>query len=263
LQRAWEESGLIVDLRTSPGLGATPLASAALRAGRRILGIGEPIDVLQRLFPEPATVARVRAAASQLGAGKTIRISSQSGSDLLVAKGDRPGVDQYGYSDTPGRWDRWPSSRVVCATLEDSAEGRIVIDPGDLWVSWGRYVDTRVVVHFAGGRLTAIDGDGPDGVLMREWWERPADLYAHVLAGVSWGYDPRARWEPALMRFAEPGGAMEAASHDGALMLIFGDNTSPMMGGRNVTAARFAVVLRRHTVTLDRTVMVRDGQTSM
>jgi len=261
VQRAWEGSGLIVDLRTRPGLGATPLANAALRAGRRILVIGEPADVLQRLFPDPATVARVRAGASQLGAGKVIKITSQSGSDLSVTKGDRPGVDQYGYSDVPGRWDRWPSSRVVCATLEDSADGRIAVQPGDLWVSWGRYVETRVVLHFAGGRLRTVDGDGPDGVLMREWWTRPADSQAHVLAGVSWGYDARARWERIAMRFAEPGGVMEAASRDGAIMLIFGDNTSPMMGGRNVTAARFAIALRGHTIALDGNVMVRNGKT--
>jgi hypothetical protein len=64
------------------------------------------------------------------------------------------------------------------------------------------------------------------------------------------------------MRFAEPGGAMEAASVDGAVMLIFGDNTSPMMGGRNVTSARFAVALRDHSVTVDGIAMVHEGRTS-
>jgi hypothetical protein len=61
------------------------------------------------------------------------------------------------------------------------------------------------------------------------------------------------------MRFAEPGGIMEAASRDGVVVLIFGDNTSPMLKGQNVTAARLAIALRDHSVAVDGEVVVRDG----
>ena len=261
VQRAWEGSDLVVDLRTGAGLGATRVAAAALQAGRRVLAISEPVDVLMRLFPDQAVVERTRAAAARLAAGESLRVTSASGTDLQFSKVGRPGIDQHGYSEHPGRWDRWPSSRVVCAPLEDSADGHVVVGPGDLWLSLGRYAETPVILTFTRGRLTAVDGRGPDGLFMQDWFARPADGGAHVLAGFSWGCDPRARWQRAAMRFAEPGGAMEAASLDGAVMLIFGDNTSPMMGGRNVTSARFAIAMRDHSVMVDGDTMVDEGRT--
>lgn len=261
VQQAWEGSDLIIDLRTGAGLGATQLAASALRAGRRVLAISEPVDVLMRLIPDAAIVERTRAAAARLAAGESVYVTSAHGADLRFSKAGRPGIDQHGYSERPGRWDRWPSSRAVCAPIEDSAGGRVVVAPGDLWLSLGRYAETPVALTFAKGRLTAVDGSGPDGLFMRDWFERPADAGAHVLAAFSWGCDPRARWQRVAMRFAEPGGAMEAASLDGAVMLVFGDNTSPMMGGRNVTAARFAIALRDQTVTVDGDTVVERGRT--
>ncbi|MGQ0572374.1 MAG: hypothetical protein ACT4P5_22940, partial [Armatimonadota bacterium] len=100
-----------------------------------------------------------------------------------------------------------------------------------------------------------------DGLFMRDWFERPADAGAPVRAGGSWGGDARARGARPAQRVAAPGGAMEAASLDGAVMLVFGDNTSPRMGGRNVTAARFVIALRDQTVTVDGDTVVERGRT--
>ncbi len=260
VQHAWEGADLIVDLRSRPGLGATRLAAAALHAGRRILVIGEPADVLVRLFPDPETVTRIRAAAAHLGAGTAVHVTSSQGSDLQFTKPQRPGVDQHGFSEAPGRWDRWPSSRVVCAPLEESTAGRVIIGPGDLWLSLGRYVESPVALRFAEGRVTSVEGEGADALFMRDWVARPVDENGCVLGGFSWGLDARARWDRAAVHSGEPGGAMEAASFDGAIMLIFGDNTSPMMGGRNITAARWAIALRGHSVAVDGEVVVRDGR---
>lgn len=259
VRRAWEASDLIVDLRTAPGTGATPLAKAALQAGRRVLAITEPPDVLQRLFPDVEMVGRLRAAADRLAAARSVEVSSRTGSLLRFSKEGRPAIDQHGFSEAPGRWDRWPSSRVVCAPLEESAEGRLCVAPGDLWLSVGRYAERPVILTFAGGRLIAVDGDGADAVLLRDWLADAVDAAAPVLAGFSWGGDPRARWDRMALRSLEHGGVMEAASCDGAVMVIFGDNTSPMLGGRNRTAARFAVALRDHSVTVDGVAAVRDG----
>jgi len=260
VRRAWESADLTVDLRPGAGLGATSLAVAALRAGRRILAISEPVDVLQRLFPDPDVAARAHSAAAALTAARTVEVTSRAGTELRFHKIGRPGVDQHGYSETPGRWDRWPSGRVLCAPEEESAEGRLVVAPGDLWLSQGRYTESPVTLTFQAGRLTGVEGDGPDGLLMRDWFARPVDAGATVLAGFSWGTDPRARWDRVGRRFAEPGGVMEAASHDGAVVVAFGDNTSPLLGGRNVTAARFAVALRDHTVALDGQAVIVDGK---
>lgn len=257
LERAWESSDLIVDLRTGAGLGATRLAAKALRAGRRVLLISEPEDVLRHLFPNPEIVERTRSAARRLAAAKGVEVTSDRGTSLRLWKGGRPGIDQHGFSEEPGRWDRWPSSRVVCALEEGSAEGRLVVSPGDLLYSLGRYAERPVTLTFTGGRLVGVDGEGTDAVLVRDWMARPPDNSALVLAGFSWGTDPRARWDRMGDRSAEPGGGMEAASRNGAVMVIFGDNTSPMLGGRNATAARFAIALRDHTMRLDGEAAVR------
>lgn len=257
--RAWEASDLIVDLRTAPGTGATALAKAALEAGRRVLAITEPADVLRRLFPDVEVLGTLQAAAERLGGARSVQVTSRRGSVLRFSKEGRPGIDQHGFSEAPGRWDRWPSCRVVCAPLEESAEGRLVVVPGDLWLSLGRYAERPVILTFAGGRLVGVEGEGADVVLLRDWLANPPDDSAPVLAGFSWGADPRARWDRMALRSLEPGGVMEAASRDGAIMVIFGDNTSPMLDGRNRTAARFAVALRDHSVAVDGLTVVRDG----
>lgn len=260
LSRAWAASDLIIDLRIGAGLGVSPLAAAALSAGRRILSVSEPVDVLRQLFPEHGIVEKTRAAGRRLDRGRVIHLMSPHGTDLVMSKAGRPGIDQHGFSEEPGRWDRWPSSRVVCAPIETSAEGRLAVQAGDLWL-WGRYVDTPVDLLFERGRLASVEGKGPDATLIREWFDHPADAGSHTLAGVSWGCDPRARWERVAMRFVEPGGAMEVASRDGAVVVIFGDNTSPMLRGENVTAARLAIALRDHSVAVDGESVVERGVT--
>jgi len=257
LEQAWEGSDLIIDLRSGAGLGATRLASEALRAGRRVLLVSEPEDVLRHLFPDPEVVARTREAGRRLDGAGRVEVTSEGGTALRLSKRGRPGIDQHGYSEESGRWDRWPSSRVVCAVEEESAEGRLVISKGDLLYSLGGYAERPIALTFRRGRLTKVDGEGPDAMEVREWMARAPDDGALVLAGFSWGTDPRARWERMGDRAAEPGGGIEAASREGAVMVIFGDTTSPMLGGRNTTSARFAIALRDHTVRLDGEAAVR------
>jgi len=58
-------------------------------------------------------------------------------------KEDRPGISQYGISNIKGRWDYWPSGLVVCAPVEDTAEGTMIIDTGDI-ILISRYVQSPI-----------------------------------------------------------------------------------------------------------------------
>jgi 2,5-dihydroxypyridine 5,6-dioxygenase len=63
---------------------------------------------------------------------REIRVTSAAGSDYVMRKDGRKGSYQCGVADEPSRWDHWPSGMVYCAPIEDSAEGRYVVRPGDV-----------------------------------------------------------------------------------------------------------------------------------
>ena len=37
-------------------------------------------------------------------------------------------MTQYGYTDTPGRWDHWPAGFLFTGGDDDGVDGKVVID---------------------------------------------------------------------------------------------------------------------------------------
>ena len=122
-----------------------------------------------------------------------IRVTTDTGTDLSMRKDGRRGVTQYGISDLPGRWDSWPSGFLYCAPLEDSANGTLMLDPGDLLVMLGRYVQQPVRIDVKDGRITGVEG-GVDAILLQEHLDQSGDSEAFIISHIGWGTDPRARW---------------------------------------------------------------------
>ena len=116
------------------GLGDVPLAVEALKsvdmlvdctfllfspeqfaiqdAGTRILTAVEPPELLARLMPTTELRERVEYGADLLAKAQSMRITSPAGTDVTYRLGVYPTLSEYGYTDTPGRWDHWPAAFV-------------------------------------------------------------------------------------------------------------------------------------------------------
>lgn len=248
---------LVVDLTTGGVLYLYSRTLAdVLSGGTRVLQVRGTEDQLRRCFPDDGVRQRTLNGARKLEEAGEIRVTTGTGTDLSMRKDGRRGVTQYGISDTPGRWDSWPSGFLYCAPLEDSANGTLMLDPGDLLVMLGRYVQQPVRIEVKDGRITAVEG-GVDAILLREHLEQSGDPQAFIISHIGWGTDPRARWVEVAQRGTEEG-ARDARSTYGNVQIAFGANYA--LGGKNTTLAHEDLILRRAAFHLDGEMIVDDGK---
>src|SRR5690606_6084394 len=152
---ALKESDLVLDLMT---LLFSPEQHDILKSGTKILLAVEPPEILARMVPTEADRERVKAATARIEKAKEMRITSAAGTDLRCALGEFPAIAEYGYCDEPGRWDHWPSGFTLTWPNERQAQGRIVLDKGDILLPQKRYLTEAVTLKIENGYCTAIEG---------------------------------------------------------------------------------------------------------
>jgi 2,5-dihydroxypyridine 5,6-dioxygenase len=195
--------------------------------------------------------------AAKLESASRIRVRSANGTDLRVERGKRVVECQYGAADEPGRWDHWPSGMVYCAPIEESLNGKLVIDKGDLLFPPNRYVHEPIYCEFRDGVLERMDG-GADAVLFTEYLFRSGERNARRIAHLGWGTEHRARWEMFSIRGQEGGGSIEARSAYGNVLMALGENRD--LGGQNAAPVHCDIAIRRATLELDGETIVEDGR---
>jgi 2,5-dihydroxypyridine 5,6-dioxygenase len=226
-----------------------------LRSGTRILLIMENAAGLKRLFPTEEIRKRTESAASILKSASKLRITSAAGTDLTMKVGDYPVVDQYGYTDQPGRWDNWPSGAFVYTwPNETSADGRVVLSPGDyVWPL--QYLDESVTLTVRNGRITAIQG-AASAAAMTKYMEQFDDPEGYALSHTGWGLDKRAVWE--MKRLDPESLGMDPRAFCGNVMISTGPNTE--VGGTRDTACHLDIPMRNCDLYLDDQVVVLNGK---
>ena len=239
VRAAWQNADIVLGMSTLPrGIGSwmyTETHDAALEAGARVLMVQEPIAALKRMLPSEEVHRRGLSGAQRLQEAKEIHIVSAAGSDYVLNKDGRSAMYQCGIADQPGRWDHWPSGLIACAPLEDSAEGKYVVEPGDVLLGMWRHAQSRVELTLEKGQIVKIEG-GPDAYLLESYLERAGDSGAFRLAHAGWGTDERADWEHV---------GMDSESRYGTILVAIGRNTfrAPAaysgFGGGNASAAPF------------------------
>src|SRR3954469_18123547 len=140
-------------------------------AGTRVLMVIDGPDELEELMAPPGLKEAVLYADQRLKRAKTMRITRPGGTDLTVDLGENPTMSQYGYSETPGRFDHWGAGHVHTFPNEGSANGTVVLAPGDICVlPYCRYVTDEVRLDVRDGFIRDIAG-GLDARLMSDWLE--------------------------------------------------------------------------------------------
>jgi 2,5-dihydroxypyridine 5,6-dioxygenase len=239
-----------------------PMFNEVFKAGTRWLDFMMDYPPIWRLFPTPELIERTNNGAARMEKAKVIRVTSEAGTDLTMRKDGRKGARQCGVVDEPGMWDNFGFGMVACAPLEDSANGILVISPGDRAGQLERLaVDTeRIVMRFEAGRITSIDGGANAEVLRRHLtsFNNP-DVYR--IAHIGWGTHDRAIWGGPGFTIAD------WESYSGALTLHFGTNIfdTPArhtgLGGK-VPAGTYhwGGGLLNHSFWLDDEQIVKDGK---
>ncbi|HWO42089.1 MAG TPA: 2,5-dihydroxypyridine 5,6-dioxygenase [Candidatus Eisenbacteria bacterium] len=253
LQRA----DFVIDLSTGSTLYIYGEGLGTLLAGgTRVLQVKANEDQLRRCFPTEDVRQRTAEGAKWLDRATEIRLISKDGSELTMRKRGRPALTQLGISDQKGRWDSWPSGFLYCAPEEETANGTLVLDVGDLLVMLGRYVSDPVRIEVENGVIRRIEG-GVDAVLLRDRLEQAHDQEAYIISHIGWGTDHRARWSEIAQRGTEEG-AREVRSTYGNVQIAFGANYR--LGGKNKTMAHEDLILRRAKLELDGKTIVDDGR---
>jgi hypothetical protein len=78
------------------------------------------------------------------GQGRLDAHHQPGGTDVTYRLGVYPTVSEYGYTDTPCRWDHWPAAFVFIGGADDGVDG--VRSPGDVLLPFNTYVQTPVTL---------------------------------------------------------------------------------------------------------------------
>ena len=251
---ALKASDLVLDLMT---LLFSSEQHDILSAGTKILLAVEPPEVLVRMVPTLADRSRVKAAAARIAAAEEMHIISKAGTDLRAGLGEFPAISEYGFVDEPGRWDHWPSGFALTWPDERGAQGRIVIDRGDILLPQKCYVSEPIVITVEQGYATRIEG-GIDAELLSDYMASFKDPEAYAISHIGWGLQPRASWSTLGLYDREATIGMDARAYEGNFLFSLGPNNEA--GGKRMTACHIDIPLRKCTVMLDGEDMVREGK---
>jgi len=231
-----------------------------LASGTRILRAREPLRRLEALFPMPEVADHAKRSGELLAGSRSMRFTSPSGTDLRVGTADRPVTVQYGYTDTPGRWDHFGTALAALAPAEGEGNGEYVLAPGDVvffTATVGRYVTEPLHVRFRAGAIESISG-GIEARMLQELIERSGGGDARRLSHIGWGCDPRADFNAVDLYGREGGGGADVRSVYGSVVIAFGANND--LGGTSVSSVHVDLATRVASVEVDDRPVLVDGE---
>jgi 2,5-dihydroxypyridine 5,6-dioxygenase len=226
-------------------------------AGTRMLLVIEPVEVLTRMFPTTHLRARVEHGERLLQAAKRMHITSIAGTDVTYELGQYPVMTEYGYTDTPGRWDHWPSGFLFTQGADEGVSGTVVLDRGDIVCAFRRYIQEPVTLRIERGRVKAIEGNGLDATLLRNYMAS-YDERAYAISHIGWGLNENAQWHHMAIADRQKEIGIDALSYYGNVLFSTGPNTE--VGGTNDTPCHLDMPLRNCTLRLDDTIIVQNGK---
>ena len=253
---ALARSVLVVDL-TVEGLLHAPELPEILAGGARVLMVSnEHPEILERCMPDPALETKVREGMRMLRAARQMRVSSPVGTALEVSlEGARVG-GVWGYTAKPGTVAHWPGGICLAFPKAKSVNGTLVLAPGDVNLTFKRYLRDTVRLRIVDDYVREIEGAGVDADMMRGYFASWGDAEAYAVSHVGWGMNPGARWDAMTFYDRRDFNGTELRAFAGNFLYSTGANE---VAGRH-TLGHFDLPLRNCTVTLDGTTVVDEGR---
>ncbi len=221
------------------------------KAGARVILVVEPIEILKRLAPTKAQRQRVEAAEARLKRAKTLRFVNDAGTDVTYGLGDKEILTEYGYTDTPGRWDHWPGGFLATLARDGQVNGRVVMQPKDIIYPLKSFVEEGIEFVVRDGRV--VEMKGPDAPALKAFIETYKDPRAYAISHIGWGLNEKCEWRVDL-----PGIGMDGRAHYGNVLFSLGPDTE--FGGDNDTACHLDLPMKDCTLYLDDELIVERGR---
>ncbi|WP_018699127.1 hypothetical protein [Amorphus coralli] len=254
--QALASSDVVVDV-TLEGLMHAPETPEILKGGARILVISnEHPEALERMRPDPDLEARVKAAVKRVRAASEMTVTSAAGSDLTVAIKGAPTVGIWGSTTRPGTLAHWPGGIIVSFPSKGTVNGRLVLAPGDMNLTFKRYFEGEVALTIEDDYVVDVAGAGLDADLMRDYWAAWGDRDAYAVSHVGWGLNRNARYDALLMYDRRDTNGTELRAVAGNFLFSTGANE---FAGR-YTAGHFDLPMMHTTIALDGDTVVEDGK---
>jgi 2,5-dihydroxypyridine 5,6-dioxygenase len=205
--------------------------------------------------PQDGDEQQARDAMRRLKAAGRLTVTSAAGTDLTVALAGARVGGVWGFTTKPGTLTHWPGGLVLAFPAAGSVSGKLVLDRGDVNLTFKRYLADPVTLHIADDHVERIEGDSPDAELMRGYFAAWGDRAAYATSHVGWGLNRRARWD--AMAF------YDKADFNGTELRAFAGNFLYSTGANEVagrhTLGHFDLPLRGCTIALDDDPVVKEG----
>ena len=226
-------------------------------AGTRLFVIcNEHPEILERTEPREELGPKVDRGIEMLRDASEMRVTSAAGTDLTIDIRDAPCGGTPGFTKTAGGVAHWPGGLCLCFPGRNTINGRIVMAPGDMNLTFKTYLASQIGFDIEDDFVKTITGDGVDADLFREYLAAWDDPIAYGLSHVGWGMNPRARWESMALYDKRDVQATEFRAWAGNFLWSTGSN---QYAGR-FTLGHFDLPMRGCTITLDGDPVVIDGQ---
>jgi 2,5-dihydroxypyridine 5,6-dioxygenase len=249
------QAGFVVDC-TIEGLMHAPETPEILKAGARILVISnEHPEALERMAPDSTLERSVRAAAKMLRGAKRMTVTSEAGTALDIGMVGASTVGVWGWTDRPGTLAHWPGGIVVSFCKSGSVGGTLVLDHGDINLTFKRYLDSPIRLTLEADYVTRIEGAGADAEMMRSYLAAWGDREAYAVSHVGFGLNRKARYEALAMYDRQHSNGTELRAVAGNFLFSTGANE---FAGR-YTAGHFDIPVMRTTIAIDGTEVIKNG----
>ncbi|MFT7585408.1 MAG: 2,5-dihydroxypyridine 5,6-dioxygenase [Cellvibrionaceae bacterium] len=247
---------VIVDC-TVEGLMHAPELPQILKSGARVLNISdEHPEALARLVPTEELKGQTLAASRKIRKANEMRVTSAAGTNLTANLENAPAVGIWGYTDKPGTLAHWPGGIIVSFPKEKGVNGILVLDKGDINLTFKRYLQDRIILTIENDYITKIDGHGTDYELMTRYLAAWKDPLAYATSHVGWGLNPNARYEALSMYDKSDTNGTEIRAYAGNFLFSTGANE---FAGR-FTEGHFDIPVRGCTISLDGEEVVSSGE---
>jgi 2,5-dihydroxypyridine 5,6-dioxygenase len=249
-------TGMVVDC-TVEGMLHAPELPRILAGGTRLMMISnEHPEVLERTKPTPELRERVIRGIKLLGKSKVMKVSSSHGTDLTIDVENAAVRGATGIVEKPKGVGYWPAGLCLCFPKPGTVNGRLVLAPGDVNLTFKRYIEAPVTLVIENDYVTRIEGEGLDAALLRSYYEAWREREAYATSHVGWGLNQRARYEALAMYDRRETNGTELRAFAGKFLYSTGENE---FAGR-YTEGHFYLPLRGCTITLDGKPVVEGGE---
>lgn len=245
---AMKEADIII-APTTQSLYHNHATLAAREAGARLIAMS---GILPEIMASPATKFDFQSFQSEVNKvaeiyhnAERIKVTSPSGTNIEASiKGRRVNVDG-GLCHEPGQAIGMPIMEVNSAPIEDTTNGKIVIDTS---MSFLGILKEKITLIVRNGYIEKIEG-GEEARKMRDILDSKNDPNVYVIAEIAIGLNPKAEIKGVL------------AEDEGVLgTMHFGIGNNLTLGGKNKASLHMDVIINRPTMLLDDIVLTKDGK---